>query len=151
MDFKALLFHHANELGILEEAGLQLYVALEPLFNSLREVMDLGIYFHSVTRCEDECNRLELPVECGVLLWTVCASLRDQIEGSIAIDRLLMKREKVAQVTAIVPFVEALPLFGGEMNRGVAPGAVTRLKRALKGQQRACLQMRKTVIKEGAT
>ena len=51
MDFKLLVLHQAGELGIPEDAGLRLYTALEPLYNSLSDVMDLGIYFHSVTRC----------------------------------------------------------------------------------------------------
>ena len=97
MDVKALLLHHADELGMSEDVGISLYTALEPLCNSLSDVMDLGIYFHSVTRCEAECSRYGLPVECSVLLWAVCVSLRDQIEGSIAIDRLLMKKEELAE------------------------------------------------------
>ena len=151
MDLKALLLHHADELGLPEEVGLQLHAMLGPLSSSLGEVMDLGIYFHSVTRCEAECIHHSLPAECGVLLWSVCASLRDPIEGSISLDRLVMQREVKVPVIPASPFVESLPLFGGEMNRSVAPGAVMRLKRALACQQRACLQMKKVVVKEGAT
>ena len=81
MDFKSLVLHHANELAIPVDDGLELVTALEPLCVSLGEVMDLGIYFHSATRCEAECNRHGLPVECSVLLWAVCASLRDRLEG----------------------------------------------------------------------
>ena len=80
-----------------------------------------------MTRCEAECDRLGLPTECGVLLWAVCASLRDRIEGSIALDRQLMKREDSAKVVSTAPYVESLPMFGGELSRSVAPGAVTRL------------------------
>ena len=87
MEFKALLLHHVDELGMSKDVGLELHDALLPLYDSLSDVMDLGIYFHSATRCEAECSRLGLSTECGVLLWAVCASLRDQIEGSIALDR----------------------------------------------------------------
>ena len=50
MDFKALLLHHAKELSLAENIGLDLFAALEPLVSSLDDVMDVGIYFHSVTR-----------------------------------------------------------------------------------------------------
>ena len=93
MDAKTLFLHHANELGLPMEIGLSLYNALEPLCNSLSNVMDLGLYFHSVTRCEAECIRHELAAECGVLLWSVSASLRGQIQGSIAVDYVSMKRK----------------------------------------------------------
>ena len=63
MDFHALLLHHADELGLSREFGVQLHAALEPLRSSLGELMDLGIYFHNVTRCEAECDRLNLLVD----------------------------------------------------------------------------------------
>ena len=66
MDFKDLLLHHASELGLLEDVGLQLYAALVLLISSFSDVMDLGTYFHSVTRCEAECSSHNLPEECGV-------------------------------------------------------------------------------------
>ena len=151
MDLKVLLLHHASELGLPEDIGLQLHAVLEPLYSSLGEVMDLGIYFHSVTRCEAVCSKNSLPEECGVLLWAVCVSLRGQIEGSIAVDRLLMQREEVIQASEVVPHVESRPIFGGEMTRSVAPGAVTRLKRALMSQQRICYQMKTSAVSEGST
>ena len=92
MDLKALIFHHGSELGFEGDVSLLLFDAMEPLYNSLGEMMDLGIYFHSVTRCEAVCTGHGLPMECGVLLWAVCASIRDQIEGSIAVDRVQMQR-----------------------------------------------------------
>ncbi len=113
MDVEVLLLHHADELGMSEDVGISLYTTLESLCNSLSDVMDLGIYFHSMTRCEAECNRYGLPVEGCVWLWAVCVSLRDQIEGSIAIYRCLMQKEEAVRTAAMVPCVETLPPFWG--------------------------------------
>ena len=79
MEVKALFLHYADELGLSEDTGLKLHDALEPMISSLGSVMDLGIYFHSVTRCETVCKSHDLPEECSMLLWTTCVSLRDQL------------------------------------------------------------------------
>ena len=42
------------------------------------------------------------------------------------------------QEIVVSPFVKSLPLFGGELNRSVAPGAVTRLKRLLDLVRASC-------------
>ena len=151
MSFKALLLHRANELGFAVEYADQLHSALEPLHSSLRMTMDMGIYFNKVTRCEAECDKHGLPAECSVLLWTVCASLRDQVKGSIAVDRITMTREQTVTETRIVPLAARGLGFGSLMERGAAPGAVVRLRKALKGQQRACLQMKNTATQQGVT
>ena len=89
------------------------HAVLEPLYSSLGEVMDLGMYIRSVTRGEAVCSKNNLPEECNVLLWAVCVSPRGQIEGSIAVDRLLMQREEVIQASEMIPHVKSQPIFGG--------------------------------------
>ena len=112
MDLKCLVSHHCSRLGFENEVALLLLEMLEPLYQSLSGMMDLGIYFHSATRCEAACVNHGLPIQCGALLWSVCASLRDRIEGSIAVDRVRMQREESTAGSAVVPYVESIPLFG---------------------------------------
>ena len=126
MEFQDLFTSKAMDLGIAPDNGLLLSVAVEPICKNLAEIMDLGIYFHSVARCEELCSRHGLPEECAVILWAVCSSLRERLEGSIAVESISLSREIPVSPHAIVPFVGTFPLFGGEMNRSVAPGAVTR-------------------------
>ena len=47
--------------------------------------------------------------------------------------------------------LKASPSLGGDMTQSVAPGAVTRLKRALMSQHRICYQTKTTAVSEGST
>ena len=91
------------------------------------------------------CGRAGIDIEGTVLLWSVCENIRKQLEGSLGADVQAMARGNFRVSLPVNRVVNSLPLFGGQLGRGAAPGAVLRLKRALCGKQKICFKLMKTV------
>ena len=143
----------AQELGLYEETAKAVVTSIEPVLKALNEPEDLGLYYYSEARCAEACKDLDEDVksEACVLLWHVATRVREAWAGAVTVELRVLQAEMDQALLASTPslHLQGLPLFGGFLERPVAPGAVNKLRKAVENRGKVCKKMRKEAISAG--